>query len=160
MAEDISISMRRFFVYFSLCIATSVAIKSASAQSAVDKAQILKTNEAFYTSFRTGNLRGMKNVWSSTQKVGMIPPGRDFLAGIDKVLAAFGLMMIRPPDIECQLEGTIEFRDGKAILVCDERLRGNESVRMLNVFAPEEIDGETVWKMIYHGPIAEDKRRT
>lgn len=133
---------------------------SAAAQSAVDRSKILATNEQFYDSFRNGDLNRMKDVWSTTHEVGMIPPGRGFLKGIDQIIALFSLMMMRPPEIECQMEGGIEFRDDKAIIVCDERLGGNDSVRMLNVFIAEEIEGETEWKMIYHGPVAEDKRRT
>jgi hypothetical protein len=131
-----------------------------NAQSAVDRSKILATNEAFYESFRNGNLDQMKDVWSSTKEVGMIPPGRDFLLGINSIMAAFQLIMLRPPEIECQLEAPIEFRGEKAILICDERLGVSESIRMMNVFAPEMIDGETEWKMIYHGPAGEDNRRT
>lgn len=146
------------FLVTSLLVSTFVS--NAHAQTAVDRAKILATNEAFYESFRTGNLDKMKDVWSSRQEVGMIPPGRDFLLGINKIMATFQLMMLRPPEIECQLEAPVEFRDGKALLICDERLGVSESVRMLNVFVPENVDDETEWKMIYHGPAAEDQRRT
>jgi hypothetical protein len=132
----------------------------ANGQSAVDRAKILATNEAFYEAFRTGDLDKMHGVWSPSREVGMTPPGRDFLLGINRIMAAFQLMMLRPPEIECQLEAPIEFRDEKAILICDERLGVSDSIRMMNVFAPEKLDSETEWKMIYHGPAGEDNRRT
>ncbi|MGB7286049.1 MAG: nuclear transport factor 2 family protein [Salaquimonas sp.] len=143
-----------------ICLFTGLFLTQAKAQSAVDRAKILAVNNAFYESFSAGDLKKMQTVWSATQEVGMIPPGRDFLQGIQQILYAFSLMMQNPPEISCQREGPIEFRNGKAIIVCNEKLGLNDQVRMMNVFAPETFDDETEWKMIYHGPIAEDKRRT
>jgi hypothetical protein len=152
---------RMSFSAIALCLFAALAsAPDAHAQSAVDRSKILATNEAFYDSFRNGDLDKMKTVWSGTSDVGMIPPGRDFLQGLNQVMAAFQLMMLQPPKIECQMEAPIGFRDGKAIIICNERLGVSESVRMMNVLAPETIDDETEWKMIYHGPAGEDKRRT
>jgi len=154
------ISKQAKHALIAIAILFALTTSFANAQSAVDRSKILATNSDFYESFSAGNLDQMKEVWSASREVGMIPPGREFLSGINNIMTAFSLMMLSPPKISCQMEGPIEFREDKAIIVCDERLGGNESVKMMNVFAPEDIDGETEWKMIYHGPVAEDKRRT
>ncbi len=135
----------------------------ALAQSAVDRATILKQNDEFYASFRDGDLQRMKQVWSGTREIGMIPPGRSFLQGRKLVFDAFGLMMARPPELTCQQEGGIQFRDGKAIIICIESEGTSTTIRMMNVFAPEEEvsdSDERDWRMIYHGPVPDDWKKT
>jgi len=91
------------------------------AQSTIDRAMILKQNDEFYASFRDGDLERMKGVWSATREIGMIPPGRGFLQGRKLVFDAFGLMMVRPPELTCDQDGDIQFRDGKAIVITSNR---------------------------------------
>jgi len=141
----------------------SAMTASAMAQSTVDRANILKQNDEFYASFRDGDLERMRGVWSTKREIGMTPPGRQFLQGAESVMGAFALMMLRPPEIQCEMEGGIDFRDGKAIIICDENLGTSSSVRMMNVFAPENEAAESderEWRMIYHGPVPEGWTRT
>ena len=105
----------------------------------------------------------MRSVWSVTREIGMIPPGRAFLQGEESIMGAFALMMLRPPEIYCEMESSIEFRDGKAIIICNENLGTSSSVKMMNVFAPENDAAESderEWRMIYHGPVPEGWQRT
>jgi len=151
------------FLLGSLALFAIAMVASAFAQSTVDRANILKQNEEFYASFRAGDLQRMRGVWSTTREIGMTPPGRQFLQGEESVMGAFALMMLRPPELVCEMEGGIEFRDGKAIIICDENLGTSSSVKMMNVFAPESEAAESderQWRMIYHGPVPEGWTRT
>lgn len=156
-------SLRHLTAALSLVLGLTLAGGSAQAQSTVDQAMILKQNEEFYASFRDGDLERMKAVWSETREIGMIPPGRGFLQGRKQIFDLFGMMMLRPPELTCEQEGNVQFRDGKAIIICIESEGTSSTIRMMNVFAPEEDvadSDERDWRMIYHGPVPEGWEKT
>lgn len=150
-------NLRRLSTTLSFALGlAAVAGTPALAQSTVDRAMILKQNDEFYASFRDGDLERMKDVWSSTREIGMIPPGRGFLQGRKRIFDALGLMMLRPPELTCEREGDIQFRNGKAIVICIESEGTSTTIRMMNVFAAEEEvsdSDERDWRLIYHGPV-------
>ncbi len=122
---------------------------------ALDEAEVLSANEAFYGAFARRDLSAMDDLWARHEGVACVHPGWDAVRGRAEVMATFRAILTSPtaPPIRAA-RATATVLGDAAFVVCAESIDGTELVAT-NMFVRE--DG--FWRLVMHqaGPIA---RRT
>ncbi len=105
---------------------------------------VLARNRAFYRAFARGDIGAMQALWSLSQGVSCIHPGRRALLERHAVMRSWRAILADPPAIRCV--GARAFVNGAiAYVVCYEHI-GTEVLVATNILRKEA----GVWHMIHH----------
>jgi hypothetical protein len=104
----------------------------------------LRSNEAFYRAFASGDHVAMDSLWARAEAVLCVHPGAPPVHGRDAVMESWREILTRPPPIEFA-DPQVEIVRGVAFVTCIESFSGR-SLAATNVFVWES--GR--WRLTHH----------
>ena len=120
--------------------------------TAIDEAEVLQANEAFYRAFNQKDPAAMERAWSKTDRLTCVHPGWNVLRGRQDVLDSWNNILANPAQPRIVVGGAeLTLLGDVALVVCRE-LVAVSPLAATNVFVRE--DG--AWKLLHHqsGPVA------
>ncbi|HLF78292.1 MAG TPA: nuclear transport factor 2 family protein [Dehalococcoidia bacterium] len=120
--------------------------------TAIDEAEVLQANEAFYRAFNQKDPAAMEHAWSRADNLGCLHPGWNVLRGREAVLDSWNGILANPAQPRIVVGGAeVTLLGDVALVVCRELVAASP-LAATNVFVRE--DG--AWKLLHHqsGPVA------
>jgi ketosteroid isomerase-like protein len=119
-----------------------------------DAAAALRVNAAFYAAFEASDLTAMQSVWSQTEPVMCIHPGRMALHGRDPVMDSWRQLFEHGATPIRYSDDDVVIIRGVAFVSCREHV-GDQTLTATNILVWES----GAWRLVHHsaGVLSEDE---
>lgn len=112
----------------------------------VDKEKLLTANSAFYAAFAAADLESMAAIWSQSEAVSVIHPGRNALHGRHAVMESWQQILNSETGSNIQCANARAYVHGDSGYVICHEIFPQGSLIATNVFVLEGDD----WRMVHH----------
>lgn len=112
----------------------------------VDKEKLLRANSAFYAAFAAADFESMAVVWSQSEAVSVIHPGRNALHGRHAVMESWQQILDGAAGNEIQCANARAYMHGDSGYVLCHEIFPQGRLIATNVFVLEADD----WRMVHH----------